>query len=56
MCEIDPGTHKGMHSVLLLKTGCDNYVCNCEDGTFWLEIQRTTNPESQNQHCFFPPV
>jgi hypothetical protein len=23
MCEIDPGTHKGMHSVLLLKTGCD---------------------------------
>jgi hypothetical protein len=24
MCEIDPGTHKGMHSVLLLKTGCDN--------------------------------
>jgi hypothetical protein len=23
MCEIDPSTHKGMHSVLLLKTGCD---------------------------------
>jgi hypothetical protein len=23
MCEIDPDTHKGMHSVLLLKTGCD---------------------------------
>jgi hypothetical protein len=24
MCEIDPGTHKYMHSVLLLKTGCDS--------------------------------
>jgi hypothetical protein len=26
MCEIDPGTHKGMHSVLLLRTGCDNAI------------------------------
>jgi hypothetical protein len=24
MCEIDLGTHKGMHSVLLLKTGSDS--------------------------------
>jgi hypothetical protein len=24
MCEIDPGTHKGMHSVFVLETGCDS--------------------------------
>jgi hypothetical protein len=22
MCEIDPSTHKGMHSIMLLQTGC----------------------------------
>jgi hypothetical protein len=44
MCEIDPGTHKGMHSVLVLETGCDTLEPNIMVNSISMSWQRVCLP------------